>query len=204
MLPARFRLLTPNFTRSARLWQYRTSHSIASSGAKTTTANNTTGAEESTTLAQGPPEPRVVEGNKALYPPEEERYVPPSQKNYEYTHEGFNSKLWGYSLGALALGVLIHRFDRYLTNDGELPHPLTVLIGKYMWKEEDSYRMLEHMLEREKKRVQERTQASEDRVLYRAGYRDPPVVRRDSLMTNSTHYGDLQPNNNSSDSTASV
>ncbi|KAJ1970089.1 hypothetical protein IWQ62_000195 [Dispira parvispora] len=204
MLPAHFRLLTPTFSRSARVWQCRTSHSIASSGSKSPTVNNTAGAEDSTVLTQGPPEPRVVEGNKVVYPPEEERYVPPSQKDYEYTHEGFNSKLWGYSLGALALGVVIHRFDRYLTDDGKLPHPLTVLIEKYMWKEEDSYRMLEHMLEREKKRVQERTQASEDRVLYRAGYREPPVVRRDSLMTSSTHYGDLQASNNNGDSTTSA
>ncbi|KAJ1924948.1 hypothetical protein IWQ60_004887 [Tieghemiomyces parasiticus] len=162
------RSLLPLLSRAPRRL-YSTAHSI---GGKAAAAQN------SANPAPYAGEP-YVNGIYVTYPPEEDRYVPPSQKHYEYTHEGFTSKWWLVGLGGVALISLIPTFDRYMTNDGELPHPFSEFIESITWKEEDSYAILEEMLKAEKERVALRLQNSEDRVLYLAGYREPTSVRRD-------------------------
>ncbi|KAJ1985635.1 hypothetical protein H4R33_003881 [Dimargaris cristalligena] len=167
----RLRPVASSLAAHSRQLRFASTHSIASSSA----ATKATPAQENSIYV--------------TYAPEAERYTPPSQKNYEYTHEGFNSVLWPLGLGAIVLLACVPKFDRWLTNDGELEHPITAFIRSQMWKEEDSYAFLEELFKEEQGRIMKRIQNSEDRVLYLAGYRDHLVVKRDMLMRPVASFG---------------
>ncbi|KAJ1971890.1 hypothetical protein H4R34_005594 [Dimargaris verticillata] len=125
---------------------------------------------------------------KVQYPPETERYAPPSQKNYEYQKEGFGNPLWIWGLGLIGFIVVMKKFDQYITDDGRLPHPITVQIDKILWKEEDSYRILEQWFKEENEQIEKRRHVTEEQALYLAGYREGPIIKRNPINEPTTHY----------------